>query len=490
MENARRGARESFTTRRLAEFALSDPQLTDSTRDATRRILLDTAACAVGGTVTDIGRVLIDWYTSLGGVTESSTVVGGERLPMSAASALNSHLANVLDADETLLNFAHFASVVAMPAICIGEATHASGADLIDAIAVGFDIASRVGLAIPAFSFSEDGQISRRTRNGFSWAAFGTAAAAGRLLGLSADELAHAFGIVYVTTPIHGGMEPFAASIGNYVVPWHKYGMYSAIAEAGVRAAQLAQRGFIASPTIFDEPSEFWRGFTAEGFDWDLLEADLGERWYIEETAIKPYPFCRYGNPMLDLFSSVVRDHELGPDELDEICFTVVPYDSIRGFVEMPAAHSTLETMFCIPHAVAMVALGVPAGPEWSKPHRLAAPEVNAVAGRVTCAVEPSWGPVLEAQVKESGRWGRMPVRLSVSARGQRFEVSTDTARGDPDPANRLSDAELIDKAHRFADEGLTPAGVDALVECVAKADSLSDVAELAEALTRPGRRR
>ena len=56
-------------------------------------------------------------------------VVSGERLSSTGAAYVNAQLANVLDADETLLNVSHFASTIVFPAIAIAEVRGSSGAD-------------------------------------------------------------------------------------------------------------------------------------------------------------------------------------------------------------------------------------------------------------------------------------------------------------------------------------------------------------------------
>jgi 2-methylcitrate dehydratase PrpD len=480
---------DTGTTRDIVELArqttLSD--LGDDVVRATKHIILDTAACAVGAHDTDAGRTVAGWKIQQGGKAESTVVVDGTRLPIAAASNVNAQLANILDADETLHNFAHFASTIVMPALAVGEALRSTGAAVVAAVAAGFDIAARIGLAIPEYGFSDSDELIRFPGSGFSWAAIGTAAAAGALLELSSDQMVDALTLAYVTTPSHGCLYSWGAGLGRGPAPWHKYAMYGSIAQAGVDAALLAHAGFKTGTPFLDQGSEFWRAFGAHGFDRDVLEGDLGRRWYIEETSIKPYPFCRYGNPVIDLFSSIMQTSELRADDVDEVVVTIVPYDWLRNLFPVGPPPSLIDAMFSVPHALSMVAAGIPAGPSWCSPENLRNPTAMAFAEKVRYEVETGWRDTLSDQIRETGRFRRMPVRVDVRAGGHRHTAEADTAKGDPFADTRLSDGDLADKVHRFCDGALSAGGVEELVATAMMIEELPDVGALTALLARGG---
>jgi 2-methylcitrate dehydratase PrpD len=469
------------TTQQLVDLALHTTVggLDDEVVRATKHVILDTVACAVGAHETDAGRTVMGWKVRQGGRAESTVVVEGARLPMGAASNVNAQLANVLDADETLHNFAHFASTIVMPALAVGEAVGASGAAVVAAVAVGFDIAARIGVAIPEYGFSPADELVRFPGSGFSWAAIGTAAAAGALLELDSDQMIDALTLAYVTTPSHGCLYSWGAGLGHGPAPWHKYAMYGSIAEAGVDAAVLAHAGFRTGTPFLDRGSEFWRAFGAHGFDWDVIEADVGRRWYIAETSIKPYPFCRYGNPMIDLFTSIMDGNALRASDVDEVVVTIVPYDWLRNLFPAGPPPSLIDSMFSVPHALSMVAGRVPAGPAWCTPEHRADPAAMAFARKVRYEVEPAWRDTLSDQIRETGRFRRMPVRVEVSANGRVHAAEADTAKGDPFADTRLSDDELGDKVHRFCDGALSAGRVDELIAAAASIEQLENVADL-----------
>ena len=58
-------------------------------------------------------------------------------------------LANALDADECFYNFCHYEGVIFSAALAMAERAGASGKDLIAAMALGYEIAGRIGLSLP-----------------------------------------------------------------------------------------------------------------------------------------------------------------------------------------------------------------------------------------------------------------------------------------------------------------------------------------------------
>src|ERR1700733_13010499 len=138
------------TTAQLAAFVLDTKyaDLPPEVVQATQRIILDTVACAVGAMGTVAGRSIIDVRSALGGRPDATLLGTATKLPVTSASFLGAHLANILDADETLLNRSHFASVIVMPALAAAQWRGATGEELITAVAVGFDVAARIGFSL------------------------------------------------------------------------------------------------------------------------------------------------------------------------------------------------------------------------------------------------------------------------------------------------------------------------------------------------------
>ena len=72
-------------------------------------------------------------------------------------------------------------------------------------------------------------------------------------------------------------------------------------AQSGIRAALLAQGGFIGARTVFEGVHGLFHGFahTTQG-NYDALTGDFGERWVTETLAFKPYPCGTMAHPYID----------------------------------------------------------------------------------------------------------------------------------------------------------------------------------------------
>src|SRR2546423_11242219 len=133
--------------------------------------------------------------------------------------------------------------------------------------------------------------------------------------------MTHAVAKTYVTTPaifdVRRAVRPHYLT--GVPAPWHKYQVSGPAAEAGINAALLAAEGFIAQTDVFDEGTEFWRSFGATGCNWDLMYGDLGRRWFIAETSIKPYPFCRFFHTGLDQFGKILSEEHLSAGDIERV---------------------------------------------------------------------------------------------------------------------------------------------------------------------------
>ncbi|MGV9716107.1 MULTISPECIES: MmgE/PrpD family protein [Rhodococcus] len=83
----------------------------------------------------------------LGGVEEATVFGRSTKAPAAVAAAFNSDITYALDADDTLFDSAHFATIVVSSARAEAERVDASGDSLLRAVAVGYDMTARLNLA-------------------------------------------------------------------------------------------------------------------------------------------------------------------------------------------------------------------------------------------------------------------------------------------------------------------------------------------------------
>lgn len=470
-------------TRTLAEFAIeaSASDMGLPTMDATKRVILDTLGCAIGGWGVASSKVLTEVKVAKGGVPESTVLVSGERLPVTTAAYLNGHYANALDAEETIRHSGHLAACAVPPALSIAEATGSSGADLFAAVAVGFDVAARIGLSLKHIDILADGSVEIAPVAGLSWAAFASTVAAGRLFDLNADQLAQAFGITVATAPL-----PIAGQWGNLPSPrpMTKYGMYGAMAEAGVSAVLLARAGFAGDTTILDGDRGFWRIMGSRKCEWDSMTEDLGQRWLIEETSFKVYPACRFATPALDLFYELQARSGADGDDIAGIDVQV-PHAMIAKHMDDSNVQTVVDGQFSVPHVLGLAACMGPAGPLWHTADAMVNKKVREFAARVNVRVYPEAAPIMEQLIREQGHCELIPTAMTLTTRsGESFYARTNHASGDPWEEDAvLTDNILHEKFRLFCEPFLSPTQIEDAIACVASLESQAGVSRLVDAL-------
>ena len=135
---------------------------------------------------------LLSAARALGFAAGNSGVFGdAARYTPAGAAFINGVLAHSLDFDDThAAGSLHPGAPVIPAALAAGEMIGASGADVLAAIVAGYEVTCRIALALPAGEHYHRGYHPTATCG-----VFGAAAAAGRVFGLSGDEIASAMGI-------------------------------------------------------------------------------------------------------------------------------------------------------------------------------------------------------------------------------------------------------------------------------------------------------
>ncbi len=143
-----------------------------------------------------------------------------------------------------------------------------SGRDFIAAVTAGLDIHCRLGLA-STIGIVESGYVYTPLLG-----IFGGAAAAGRIMKLTSEEMLNAFGIVY------------AQCAGNYQAitdsAWTKRFQPGFASRAAVEAVQLAKKGIIGAKNIFEGKFSLYHVYLHDRYDPEVARKGLGR----EETQI------------------------------------------------------------------------------------------------------------------------------------------------------------------------------------------------------------
>jgi 2-methylcitrate dehydratase PrpD len=217
------------------------------------------------------------------------TVIGHKRtLTAAGAAFVNGTAAHGEDFDDTFEGGPVHAGAVVVPAVLAAcERHNPDGRMALIGIAVGTEVLCRLSLVVPKAVH----------KAGFHptaiFGAMGAAAGVGAALGLDARQIVDALGIA-------GSM---AGGIIEYLAEgaWTKRMHAGWAAQSGIRAALLAQAGFVGPRTVFEGVHGLFHGFahTTKG-DYDALTGDFGARWVTDTLAFKPYPCGTMAQPYID----------------------------------------------------------------------------------------------------------------------------------------------------------------------------------------------
>jgi len=342
-------------------------------------------------------------------------------LVAAVANAAASHFAEQDDVHNG--SVFHPAAVVFPPALAVAQAIGASGADLLAASVVGYEVGIRVGEFLGRSHY----RIFHTTGTAGTVAA---AAAVGHLLKLDAGQMRHAFGSAGTQA---AGLWEFLRTAAD-----SKQLHTAHAAGAGLTAAYLARDGFTGAKAIFDGPQGLAAGMSTDA-DPAKLADGLGTRWTLAETSFKFHASCRHTHPAADALQALMRQHHLAAEQVAQVVTQVHQgaIDVLGPVVDPQTVH---QAKFSMGTVLGLVAVKGFAGlTEFDADYKTA--PVVAFRDKVSMVLDP------EVDTAYPARWiGKVEV---TTTDGRHLAARVDEPKGDP--GNTLSRPELEDKAQRLA---------------------------------------
>jgi 2-methylcitrate dehydratase PrpD len=307
---------------------------------------------------------------SASGATLASLIPSGTRRSTETAALVNGVAAHVLDYDDVALDGHPSAALV--PAILAqGEASGASGAEMLTAYVAGYEVWAELLVREPT-------PLHRK-----GWhptTVLGTiaaAAACAKLRRLDATGTATAMAI--------------AASMASGVVAnfgtMTKSLQVGRAAQSGVIAARLAQAGLTASLDALEHPAGLLAALSPEG------KADLGrpfiatqKEWHIVNRGlnIKRYPICYATHRSIDAALDLVQRYDLSPDKVDRIHVSIGKTQVL--ILRNSRPQTGLEAKFSMQFAMAAALCARNVGLAQLTDDFVRRPEVQAIFPRVSVA--------------------------------------------------------------------------------------------------------
>ncbi len=469
-------------TQELANFAtrVTFADLPESVVRLTKRTLLDSVGCALGGYVTDKAKIVLGHINELGGNPQAS-IIGDGKTSWALASFANAELINALDFDPLGPGGrGHVSPYVIPPCLAVAERVGASGKELLTAVALAHEISHRFGRSIAWHKISKDEPpyYEDSPRFSYTFNIFGAVAGAAKLLGLDEQRTANAFGIGGASTPVPAGMK-WQHTGGPAIMT--KYGCWTGwVAQLATEAVLLAERGFTGDNTILDGEWGFWKIYGSPFFKSDILLDGMGKVWD-EEMWFKAYPCCGCNHTGIDGINQIVEQNEIKPEEIEKIVIKghlllLTPSRSMTEII------SYQDTQFSNAYIFAVAAFyGRKPGVYWQAPSTFKDPKIVSLMKKVKVELYPQIDELLATEFKVgvniTGTSFRNTI-VEITAKGKKFTTEVTAAKGYP--ANPMTDKELKEK---FRDNAyyspLTSDKVERLIETIYELDKVDNIAQI-----------
>jgi len=276
--------------------------------EAARDAFCDTVGLGLAGTDIQGDDIVLAMARHESGVAESTVWSDGEMLSAIGATLVNAFRAGALDYDSLHPQGLVHPAVCSVPAaLAIGERTHASGAELLAAIAIADDLTCRMGLA-------------HRTNKGWYYTALyggmAAAIAAARLLRLDASRMQSALGLAFIAA--------CGTQIGMAERSLAKRLQTAQAAASGVRAALLAALGYPGPEDVFEGRFGFYGMY--EPGDGAVLTRELGVKYRNTEAVAKRYPNCGCSHAVIEGLVGLVTEHSIAPQDVQGVEAVISPY--------------------------------------------------------------------------------------------------------------------------------------------------------------------
>ena len=408
---------------KLAQF-LTEITVPAEVRDVTRRYLLDWIGSTVAGGSSEPAMMARRTAAILGGHPVSTILADGSKTSAPLAAFCNAAAAHVVEMDDLdRTSITHPAAPVIATALALGEQYEASGDEVLDAIAIGYEVCIRVGEALGPTHYEYWHTTGTAGTSG-------AAAAAARILKLPAETALHTLGSAGTMA---AGLWEFLSD-GAMSKQLHP----AKAAHDGVLAALLSREGFTAASQIFEGKKGLLNAMSSSPRV-DLLTKNLTKLskdssiWKINFVSFKVHSSCRHTHAAVDGAISLASDNNIDIDDVKSV--EVEIYSQALSLLEGVEPVSPWAAKFSLPFCVATALRYRDCSPSRFTDTTITDPYTLALAQKINFKTSSR----LDEMYPEA--W---PSVVKISLRnGVLLQIQVDFPAGDPETdisSNQLSD--------------------------------------------------
>lgn len=339
-------------------------------------LMIDVSGLCVAARHTDYVRATYKASIEEGPCTVIGHVGGAN---VAAAALINGTATHGEDYDDTYEGGPIHAGAVVVPALLATAERHQlSAKQMFWGMAVGAELMCRMCDVAPKLVH----------KAGFHptavFGAIGAAAGVSSALGLNAVQWVNALGIA-------GSM---ASGIIEYLAEgsWTKRMHPGWAAQAGYRAARMAQEGFTGPRTLFEGEHGFFHAFAnSDACNFEGMLAHVGQEWISAEMAFKPYACGTMAHPYIDCARKLIHDGLQVQDIVSIRCKTAegIVHRLWEPLANKQSPPNGYAAKFSVPYAIAVGMLRDDAGLNDYEQAVVMDPSVRALAAKISYEIDP-----------------------------------------------------------------------------------------------------
>lgn len=428
-----------------------------------RYSLLDALGCGVFGSVQTWGRIMSEEIQSDRSIGDC-TVLGSCSTSAAPQAALcNGTAIHGFELDDLLpAALIHPGTVIVPAVLAAAETCHASGTTVLRAIVIGYEAMARLSIAL-GMDASHRGFHKTSVVGPVA-----AAIAASSVYGSRIEQTTAAVGLACSTA---SGIKAFATSSGGGMVKRMHPGR---AAEAGVRMASLARRGFSGPANAIDGQYGLLAAYGGDAAVPLRLTEGLGDEWATDGHWIKVYPICGWIQGVVQLVTALRGDEPVPLDDVSRVVVGTSAFAVKHNAKTVPA--DTMDAQYSIPYCVAVALEGDAADPAEYREPAIQDRRRHEFAAQVELRVDPESDAVYPA------RFGsRVELHLK---NGETRTAATLDAHGTA--ADPCTDAEVEEKFRRLVT--CSKSGIDAgpVIQAVRTLANVSDIRLFTRLLREP----
>jgi len=299
-------------SQRIAEFAvnLKYEDLPAEVVHEVKHYLYDSVGCALGGYHTKDVNILREIYLGMAGSGEATLLCFGDKIPAVNATLVNSLMIRALDYNDIYWKEdpSHPSDIIPA-ALSVGELRNLSMKDVIVAIVLAYEFEMRLcEFAVPG--------VRERKWHHATLTQFVSPIVAGKLLGLSVQQMVNAIGINgshnhTIGCPTAGKLTMMKNTVDPMAV------------QSGVFAALMAEKGYSGTEAVF-EGKEGLMDVFGEGWAEEKLLGGLGDKYKILECSMKAFPTEALTHTHLSATLKAIKNNDIDYKDIEQVTVTTI----------------------------------------------------------------------------------------------------------------------------------------------------------------------